>query len=283
MIQGTLPPSACLEPEVLGVLAEGGLAGAERAAAVRHLASCRRCHEVFASSLQILEDEGALPLLADPASAVVPRRRTLAVWFSAAAAALVSAVLFVQRAPVVVPRIAEVPPTPVATPTAAPSATPSPAAVQAASLPPEAVLALRTLNGYESRYRGGEAVGFAPNPRGRAVAQGIADIDAAAAQLGHGRTPTASVASEPADDWRRVGRILEASRLALLDQAGKPESFFATPWASDELARASRLLVKAGVPDAEWPDDLRRHSGPIDGDAAQKLLDRLDALLEHLR
>ena len=66
MTRETIPPAACLEPETLGALAEGRLAGAERAAAVRHLASCRRCHEVFASSLQILEDEGVLPVLAEP-------------------------------------------------------------------------------------------------------------------------------------------------------------------------------------------------------------------------
>src|SRR5687767_3721867 len=128
MIQGTLPPAACLEPEVLGVLAEGRLAGAERAAAVRHLASCRRCHEAFASSLQILEDEGELSVLTEAPAAVVPRRGTLTVWLSAAAAALVSAVLFVQRAPVALPRMAEATPAPAATPTVAPSASPSPAA-----------------------------------------------------------------------------------------------------------------------------------------------------------
>ena len=155
--------------------------------------------------------------------------------------------------------------------------------MQGASLPPEAVAALRTLNGYESRYRGGEAVGFAPNPRGRAVAEGIADIDAAAAQLVQGRTPSASVDRVPVDDWRRVGRILEASRLALLDPTGRPEVFLATPWASNELARAGHLLDQAGVPDAAWPDDVRRHPAPIDGERAQELLDRLDTLLEHLR
>ena len=282
MTRETLPPAACLEPETLGALAEGRLAGADRAAAVRHLASCRRCHEVFASSLQILEDEGALPVLADAPPALVPRRAALTVWLSAAAAALVSAVLFVQRAPVAVPRMAEASPAPVATPTVAPPATPSPAAVQSASLPPEAVAALRALNGFQSRYPGGEAVGFAPNPRGRAVAEGIADVDAAAAQLEHGRTPSSSVASVPADDWRRVGRILEASRLALLDPSGQPTRFFASPWAASELDQAGRVMRKAGVEDARWPDDVRRASA-LDGEAAQKLLDRLDALLEDLQ
>jgi hypothetical protein len=193
----------------------------------------------------------------------------------------VAAVLFVHRAPVGVPRIAEASPAPSAVPTTVASVAASPAAVRSASLPPEAVAALRTLNGYESKYPGGEAVGFAPNPRGRAVAEGIADVDAAAAQLAHGRTPSASVASVPADDWRRVGRILEASRLALLNQEGRPEPFFASPWAASELDQAARVMRKAGVQDAGWPDDVRR--GPIDDDAAPKLLDRLDALLEDLQ
>jgi hypothetical protein len=281
MIQGTLPPVACLEPEVLGALAEGRLAGAERDAAVRHLAGCRRCHEVFASTVQILEEEGALPVVAeDAAVAAAKPDRSPVVWLSAAAAALTSLVLFVQRAPVAIPRVAQASPTPTAQATATPTAAVTPGPVNSASLPSEALAALQMLNGYESPYADAGAVGFAPNPRAQAVARGIADIDAVARALAR-RTPAPAFASDGrADDWRRAGRILEASRLALLDPAGKPEAFFKTPWASAELTSASRLLRDAEVRDAAWADDVRSRSASIDGEAAQALLARLDAILE---
>jgi hypothetical protein len=278
MIQGTLPPVACLEPEVLGALAEGRLAGAERDAAVRHLATCRRCHEIFASSVQILEGEGVLPVVRDAAPTPVPRPM---VWLSAAAAALVSAVLFVQRAPVVVPRIAEASPTPVATASPVATVTPSPSAVQTASLPPEAVEALRLLDGFESPYAVPPAVGFAPDPHKLAVRRGIEDVDAATRALARGVAASPPALSGSVDGWRRIGRILEASRLALAAPPGTAEAFFSSPWAAHELAHAARVLREAGVADAAWPDDARRR-GPIDGDAAQKLLDRLDGLLGHV-
>jgi hypothetical protein len=283
MTHETVRPSACLDPETLGTLAEGRLTDAERAAAVRHLATCRRCHEIFASSVQILEGEGVLPAVKD-ASAAPVQRRPLMVWLSAAAAALVAVVLFVQRAPLAIgPSVAESTPTPTAPASATPTAPVPPNPEQGASLPPEALAALRLLNGYESPHVDAGAVGFAPNPRGRAVAQGIADIDAVARALAR-RTPIPAFASDGrADDWRRVGRILEASRLALLDPAGKPEAFFGTKWASVELARGSRLLRDAGVADASWADDVRGGGAPIDGEAAQALLDRLDAILEALQ
>jgi hypothetical protein len=271
-------PSACLDPETLGALAEGRLAGAERDAAVRHLASCRRCHEIFASSVQILEAEGALPAVKEAAPTVVTRRPTLAVWLSAVAAALVAAVVLLPRAPVDRdPRVAQASPTPVAIVTPVATATPTPAPVQGAALPPEAIAALRTLGGFESPYAAPPSVGFTPDERGRAVARGIADVDAAARALRNG-TPLPE-ATGPVDDWRKVGRVLEASRLALLDDR-RPEPFFATPWARAELAGAARALRDAGVPDAAWPGDAV--GTPRDAGSARKLLDRLDALLEEL-
>jgi hypothetical protein len=282
MTHGTTQPSACLDPETLGTLVEGRLTGAERAAAVRHLASCRRCHEIFASSVQILEAEGVLPAVGDASAAPVPRR-PLMVWLSAAAAALVAAVVLIPRVPVAVPRVAEASPTPSAQAPSTPTVEVTPGAVRSASFSPEALAALRLLNGYESPYAERGAVGFAPNPRAQAVAQGIADIDAVARALAR-RSPAPALASDGrTDDWRRVGRILEASRLALLDPAGRPEAFFGTTWASTELTSASRLLRNAGVRDAAWADDVRDRTAPIDGEAAQALLDRLAALLEALQ
>lgn len=277
MTQATLPPSSCLEPELLGALAEGRLAGPERDAAVRHLATCRRCHEVFASSVQILEDEGLLPTVRAPAPAPLPSRPLMA-WLSAAAAALVCAVLFVQRAPLSVPRVAEASPPPAATVAPVATVSPSPSAGQTASLPPEALDALRALAGLAAPYAAPPAVGFAPDPRKAAVRTGIADVDGAARALARREqapAPTGSV-----DGWRRVGRILEASRLALVESSGPPEGFFASPWVAAELAHAGSVLRAAGVADATWTEDVRR--GPVDGEAAEKLLDRLEALLSEL-
>jgi hypothetical protein len=293
MIQGTLPPVACLEPEVLGALAEGQLAGGERDAAVRHLAGCRRCHEVFASTVQILEEEGALPVVVDAAPVSTKPHRSPVVWFSAAAAALTALVLFVQRAPLAVgPAVAERTPTPTAQAPATPTAAVTPSPVQTASLPAEALTALHRLNGFADPYSGATAVGFAPDPRGRAVAAGISDVDRAARTLARSRgvpaaTPSTTGAENPTepvavvDDWRRVGRILEASRLALVAQSGKAEDFFETPWASSELTHAAQVLSVSRVPDASWPNDARR-TKPLDGEAAQALLNRLGALLRVL-
>jgi hypothetical protein len=285
MMQGTLPPAACLEPEILGALAEGRLAGAERDAAVRHLAGCRRCHEVFASSLQILEDEGVLPVLEEASPAAAPRRGTLTVWLSAAAAALVSAAVFVPRAPVPVPRLAEASPTPVTSPAVAPQSTPSPAPVQTASLPPEAIAALRTLKGFELPYEVPPAVGFAPDPHKVAVRRGIEDVDAMVSTLAprrgvEARPETAPVSPGTVEPWRRVGRILEASRLALAAPAGTADAFFASPWAQRELAHAAEALRRAGIGDAAWAEEVRR--GPISRESARGLLDRVDVLLGSL-
>jgi hypothetical protein len=285
MMQGTLPPAACLEPEILGALAEGRLAGAERDAAVRHLAGCRRCHEVFASAVQILEDEGALPVLEEASPAGAPRRGRLTVWLSAAAAALVSAAVFVPRAPVPVPRLAEASPTPVTSPAVAPQSTPSPAPVQTASLPPEAIAALRTLKGFELPYEVPPAVGFAPDPHKAAVRRGIEDVDAMVRTLAprrgvEARPETAPDSSPTVEPWRRVGRILEASRLALAAPAGTADAFFASPWTRAELAHAGGLLRQAGVADAAWIDDALRP--PVDAQAAPRALERLDQLMRDL-
>ncbi|MET0556977.1 MAG: zf-HC2 domain-containing protein [Vicinamibacteria bacterium] len=280
MTHGTVRPSACLDAETLGAFAEGRLAGAERDAAVRHLATCRRCHEVFASSVQILEDEGLLPVATETAPAPALRRGTPTIWFSAAAAALVAAVLFVQRAPVAVPRVAEASPAPLATASPAPNPAASPFALRTASLPPEAIEALRMLGGFTSPYEATPSAAFAPSPRGRAVALGIQDVDAAARALAEGGEP-----AEPAgavDEWRKVGRVLEASRLALFDPSGRAQAFFASPWARLELEQASHVLHAADVRDARWVEDVRR-DGPVDARAAQRLLERLDALLRSLR
>lgn len=280
MTDGIAGPSACLDPETLGTLAEGGLAGAARDAAVRHLASCRRCHEVFVSIVQTLDEEAPLPAVGTPSPASFPdsRRPSTMAWLSVAAAALVAAVLFVESAPPAAPRMAEASPAPVVTavPTAVPVAHPS------AALSPEAIASLRLLRGFHSPYTGPPSAGFVRDQRGRAVDAGIADVDEAARALAARVPPAAAAADETADDWRRVGRVLEASRLALLDPEGQAERFFASRWSTIELARASRLLHGAHVTDAGWPDDVRR-ARPIDGATAQKLLERLDAVLEELR
>jgi len=278
MTHETVRPSACLDPETLGTLAEGRLTGTERAAAVRHLATCRRCHEIFASSVQILEGEGVLPAARDASAAPAPRR-PLMVWLSAAAASLVAVVLFVQRAPLAVPRIADASPTPVPTASVA-TVTPSPSAVQTADLPPEAVEALRTLGGFELPYAVPPAVGFAPDPHKLAARRGIEDVDAVARALASRAAASPPALSGSVDGWRRIGRILEASRLALAAPAGTPDAFFASPWAAAELAHAGRVLRAAGVADAQWTADVRR--GPIDAEAAEKLLGRLEALLAEL-
>src|SRR5689334_7510648 len=150
MIQRISPPSACLDPETLGALAEGRLAGAVRDAAIRHLAGCRRCHEIFASTVQILEGEGLLPAVAEPEASAPAARRPVMAWLSAAAAVLVGAALFGHRAAVEQPRIAEASPVPVASPI--PVATPTSGPVQAVSLAPEAIAALRLLGGFSSPY-----------------------------------------------------------------------------------------------------------------------------------
>jgi hypothetical protein len=285
MTQGIVRPSACLDPETLGTLAEGRLTGAARDAAVRHLATCRRCHEVFASSVQILDGEGVLPALPEQAAAPAPvARPPVMLWLSAAAAALVSAVVFVQRAPVQVQRMAQASPSPVVTAPVA-TASPTPPAVQAASLPPEAIEALRTLKGFELPYAVPPAVGFAPDPRKAEVRKGVADVDAVARTL----SPRSGVADRPdaqpalpdaVEPWRRVGRILEASRLALAAPPGTAAAFFASPWTRSELSQASARLREAGVADTAWADDVRRV--PLDDAAGEKLLDRLDALLAEL-
>ena len=104
-------------------------------------------------------------------------------------------------------------------------------------------------------------------------------MDAAARALAR-RAVATSGPTEPADGWRRVGRILEASRLALAAGPEEARAFFASRWAADELAHAGSILRAAGVADATWTRDVHRR--PIDDEAAANLLERLDALLSEL-
>lgn len=279
-----VPPQACLDPEAIAAMAEGRLVGAERAAAVKHLAGCRHCRELLVSTVQILEEDGLLPVVAAPAAmgerapAPAPKPRSpVMLWLSAAAALLASAVVFVHRAPVLVPRVADASPSPGVSPTSVPSVSPS-APVQTAAFPPEAIEALRTLRGYASAYAVPPARGFAPDPSSASVRRGVEDADAAAHALSTGApvpVPTGEV-----DRWRRVGRILEASRLVLAAPESSAHEFFSSEWTRRELAHAATVLREAGVADAQWAEDVLLH--PLTTASTEPLLDRLDALLRSL-
>ncbi len=52
------PGGECLDLEDLAAFADGLLTGMEREHAVKHLADCERCYEVFAEVVQIQEEEG---------------------------------------------------------------------------------------------------------------------------------------------------------------------------------------------------------------------------------
>jgi hypothetical protein len=123
-------------------------------------------------------------------------------------------------------------------------------------------------------------VGFAPDPHRLAVRRGIEDVDAATRALASRVAASPPALSGSVDGWRRIGRILEASRLALAAGPEAARAFFASRWAADELAHAGSILRAAGVADASWTRDA--HHRPIDDEAAANLLERLDALLSEL-
>ncbi len=49
----------CLDLEDLAAFADGGLTGAERRRAVKHLADCERCYDIFADVVQLQDEEEA--------------------------------------------------------------------------------------------------------------------------------------------------------------------------------------------------------------------------------
>jgi putative zinc finger protein len=213
----------CLEPEDIAAFVDGRLQGAARAAVLRHLADCERCHELFAETSRSVLDE-------EPAS-----RRPRRAWFPPLLAA--AGLLLAAAVGILLLR--------------------GPSEIQVASLvdalPPSAATHLATapvLRGGGTASEGsGAAVGAllvdlrlvaeAADPaQGREVLRQLAERLDAAGQMDE-ETRLVRAAANDVSGWRRLSALIE-------ERAG--ERFPSPEPELGKLLEAGRLAAASGTP-----------------------------------